>query len=217
MTRGHRDWLGLRHTELASATICRSPGARRGFDDRCYPSPSLAIRDILDASARIGRSPRRMRDRATQRLRHLRPSRPRVMRCWSMRWTPSSRACAMRRESGDRKGPLRPRTFCKHQRDTAANLLILHWRTVFGRGSPVPTRPPPPPPTPPPRSAASPTRAGLTSSRVRPMLIVSSPQVLPVPSCTSRLHPSPIFSNPLPAPARRSPFDPSPCMLLEAE
>src|SRR5919106_1096069 len=29
MTRGHRDWLGLRRTELASATTCRSPGARR--------------------------------------------------------------------------------------------------------------------------------------------------------------------------------------------
>jgi hypothetical protein len=33
MTRGHRDWLGLRRAELASATTCRSPGARRGFDD----------------------------------------------------------------------------------------------------------------------------------------------------------------------------------------
>ena len=38
MTRGHRDWLGLRRTELASATTCRSPGARRGLDDRSSPS-----------------------------------------------------------------------------------------------------------------------------------------------------------------------------------
>jgi hypothetical protein len=38
MTRGHRDWLGLRRTALASATTYRSPGARRGFDDSSSPS-----------------------------------------------------------------------------------------------------------------------------------------------------------------------------------
>jgi hypothetical protein len=70
------------------------------------PSPSLAIQDILDASARTGRNPAECVIRATQRLRHLHPRRPRVVRCWSMRWTPSLRACAMRRESSDSQGAI---------------------------------------------------------------------------------------------------------------
>src|SRR5688572_16648514 len=57
MTRGHRDWLGLRCTELASATIYRSPGARRGFDDSSSPSASLPSRDILFPLLISGRKP----------------------------------------------------------------------------------------------------------------------------------------------------------------
>ena len=56
MTRGHRDRLGLRRTEPASATTCRSPGARRGFDDRSSPSASLAIREILSRRSADGRN-----------------------------------------------------------------------------------------------------------------------------------------------------------------
>jgi hypothetical protein len=49
MTRGHRDWLGLRCTELASATTCRSPGAQRMFDPGCSPSAKTPPGDSLSA------------------------------------------------------------------------------------------------------------------------------------------------------------------------
>jgi hypothetical protein len=50
ITRGHRDWLGLRRTELASATTCRSPGARRGFDDSSSPSPKSGSNQVGSVS-----------------------------------------------------------------------------------------------------------------------------------------------------------------------
>ena len=61
MTRGHRDWLGLQRTELASATTCRSPGARRGFDDSSSPSAKPPIRDILFPLLISGRKPAEVR------------------------------------------------------------------------------------------------------------------------------------------------------------